>query len=213
MSKADLWGQNPVLIYSCTYFLKIQASPHCSRVKLWDLRSCQQHGNLTHPGKPPNPTSPCALPALERSERWWERTAKQGCSKAGSIFLARPELTNWITQKAGGFPAFHGIHLHWPVYWHWLHDIPIAPLSVLNGPLYLTLHYHSHSAAQIFFLHERGRNCKNCSKVGWVRWDFITHKTKRTPNMNSKGKNFKHLSSVTLYSISMHNSNREVSLL
>lgn len=62
-------------------FPQIQASPRCSRVKLWDFCSCQQLGNLTQPGKRAQPRQPlCA----RCSWTWWERTAKHGCNRAGS---------------------------------------------------------------------------------------------------------------------------------
>lgn len=130
VSKADLWGQNPVLIHSCTYFL--QSKPVLAAAELNSGIPVAANSTVTrHTGaRAPNPISPCALPAPGCGGKGQPGTA---ATRVEVSFLARPGLTKWLTQKAGGFPAFCGIHLHWPVHWHWLGDIPITLLSVLKG--------------------------------------------------------------------------------
>lgn len=79
-------GTKPSTDIQLHLFPQIQASPHCSRVKLWDLCSCPQPSNLIHPGKCGQPHQP-----LFAHCSWTlrERTAKHGCNKGRSAFLSQ----------------------------------------------------------------------------------------------------------------------------
>lgn len=177
-----------------------------------DLCTCQQPSNLMYLDKhTPNRISPLhklLLYTLALHGKWGLEQRLQ------VFFLARPELTNWITQQVEGSLPFCGIHLHWPVHQDGLYNTAITSLCPeWDGFLYPALHYYSHCATQIFFFHEKHCNGINCSEIGWTRCKiFIKHKTQQT-RMQRIGKNFLHLSSVTSYGVSMHNGNREASLL
>lgn len=75
VSKADLWGQNPVLIYSCTYFLK--SKPVLTAAKLNSGIYVVAHSPVTRHTRAsaPNRISPCALTALGHGGKGQPSTA------------------------------------------------------------------------------------------------------------------------------------------
>lgn len=85
VSKADLWGQNPVVIYSCTYFLK--SKPVLTAAELDSGIYVAANSMVTWHTRANRPTPPAPV----RSLLW--KGAKGGGkgqpSKAGSNFLSQ----------------------------------------------------------------------------------------------------------------------------
>lgn len=173
-------------------FPQIQASPHCSRVKIWDLCSCQQPGNPTHPGKHAQPHQRLCTPC---SWTRWERTAKHGCNRGGSHFLSQACTYQRDYSKSKRIPSLlrNPSTLACPLALasRHSHHSSFCPLS--HTPLLFTQcnldFLPPWEGQKLFERNLRGAEIergKNCSKVGWVRWDFIKHKTKRTPKHKLK---------------------------